>query len=514
MKRSFLFSLTVLLTGVLLCGCTGKPDVSEKMRILRGEGFENTMEPTKITSVCKGWKPAENGNPISPDIFCADPTAVEYEGRLYVYGTNDHQQLTEGKTGSNTYEAIKSLVMFSTADMVNWTYHGTIDVGSTAPWILSSWAPSVVARQEADGLTHFYLYFSNNGTGVGVITATDPLGPWSDPLGRPLIHAGMQGLYGVPNPFDPGVCLDAKGRGWLTFGGGRAPDGTDAMPHTARIVQLGEDMLSFAGNFREIPAPYFYEASELNIIGDTFVYTYNSNWEPRTEWSIPDAAPPTRCAMCYMTTKTPLDPDSWVYRKDYFANPGDLGYPDSNHHTHLQKYCGLWFLMYHTLQRETGTGISGGYRSICVMPFEVDEETPALSDAKAADAGVPQLFPLDPYVTHPAHELVSSAGIRYLTDEAGLVTGIAAEEAGAWVSVRGADFGRFGAGGFAAEVQGSGTLEIRLDRIDSKPVGAIAFDTETPQQIAGELQKGIRSMHTVYLVLSDPDASLLNWRFV
>ena len=34
----------------------------------------------------------QNRNPISTNIFCADPTAVEYEGRLYVYGTNDTEQ--------------------------------------------------------------------------------------------------------------------------------------------------------------------------------------------------------------------------------------------------------------------------------------------------------------------------------------------------------------------------------------------------------------------------------------
>ena len=127
-------------------------------------------------------------NPISSQVFCADPTAVEYNGRLYVFGTNDQQQCDETNPDkNNTYEKIKSLVVFSTDDMINWEWHGTINVGEIAPWIRNSWAPSVTSRVEEDGLTHFYLYFSNNGTGVGVITATDPTGPWSDPLGKPLI---------------------------------------------------------------------------------------------------------------------------------------------------------------------------------------------------------------------------------------------------------------------------------------------------------------------------------------
>ena len=38
------------------------------------------------------YKPVGEANPISPCVFCADPTAIDYKGRLYVYGTNDTQQ--------------------------------------------------------------------------------------------------------------------------------------------------------------------------------------------------------------------------------------------------------------------------------------------------------------------------------------------------------------------------------------------------------------------------------------
>ena len=58
------------------------------------------------------YKGTSNVNPISSCVFCADPTAIDYKGRLYVYGTNDHQQfIKNGKTGSNGYGNIKSLVV-------------------------------------------------------------------------------------------------------------------------------------------------------------------------------------------------------------------------------------------------------------------------------------------------------------------------------------------------------------------------------------------------------------------
>ena len=118
------------------------------------------------------------GNPLLDHRFTADPTAVEYNGRLYVYATNDQQQFDESAAGTgNSYEKIKTITMMSTADMVNWTYHGEIPVGDIAPWIYNSWAPSVISRVEADGQTHFYMYFANNGLGTGVLTATSPVGP-------------------------------------------------------------------------------------------------------------------------------------------------------------------------------------------------------------------------------------------------------------------------------------------------------------------------------------------------
>lgn len=104
-----------------------------------------TISADKIST--ENYKDTRFNNPISPDFFCADPTAVEYNGRLYVYGTNDHQQFEiAGPDKDNTYEKIKSLLVFSTDDMVNWTYHGEINVGEIAPWITASWAPSIVSR--------------------------------------------------------------------------------------------------------------------------------------------------------------------------------------------------------------------------------------------------------------------------------------------------------------------------------------------------------------------------------
>src|SRR5690606_30999215 len=121
---------------------------------------------------------SDNANPLLDFIFTADPTAVEYDGRIYVYATNDHQQYEHvGKDGKNSYEHIRTLVVMSSDDMVNWTCHGLINTAELAPWTQNSWAPSSTSRVEADGKTHFYLYFSNSGIGSAVLTSTSPVGP-------------------------------------------------------------------------------------------------------------------------------------------------------------------------------------------------------------------------------------------------------------------------------------------------------------------------------------------------
>lgn len=510
MKQGFLFAAAALC--LLLGGCA-PPDITEQINALRAEEFMETLEQHETISAVSAGCKADAGNPISPDVFCADPTCVEYNGRLYVYGTNDTQQYREGTTGSNTYEAIRSLVVFSTSDMVNWTYHGTIPVGEIAPWIIASWAPSVCARQEADGMTHFYLYFSNSGAGVGVLTANDPLGPWSDPLGAPLVSSGMRGLGGVPNPFDPGVCIDGNGTGWLTFGGGVTANGNNYLPHSVRIVQLGDDMLSFASQFKEIPAPYFFEASELNIIGDTFVYTYNSNWAERLDWDYAGSTP-SRCSMCYMTTKTPLVPSSWEYRGDYLANPGDFGYPDSNNHTHLHKFQGQYYLFYHTLQLEKTLGIKGGYRSLCVIPLAVDEEAVSYADGQMNDTGAAQIHALDPFVQHEGAENADHAGVSYALSEDGLVYGVRSDAAGAWAAVRGADLGHHAAGGVSAVVQGRGTIAVRLDAPDGETAASISFDCDVPQGVYARLAENVNGVHDLYFVFSGAEISLQSWQFI
>lgn len=496
--------LTAAATVITMCSC-GKADLSQ---IEMGEEAVKTTDcGVELTSVTSDYaKIKTTSNPLLSNIFCADPTAVEYDGRLYVYGTNDHQQYEAvGKDGSNTYEHIKSLVMLSTDDMVNWTYHGTIDVGEISPWIIASWAPSIVSRVEDDGKTHFYLYYSNSGWGMGVLTAESPLGPWSDPLGRSIIDGNTPGLNGCKNPFDPGAVIDDNGVGWLSFGGG-----TDS----ARIVRLGSDMISVDSEISEIPSPYHFEASELNYINGTYVYTYNNSWDSRLKWDIDGTEPSPACSMAYMTTKTPLDKSSWEYRDYYFRNPGEVGMEYGNNHTHLQKYAGKYYLFYHSLFPQQSLGTKGGFRSLCVNEASVDESTVTLEKVKADKLGVEQLKPLDPYKLNQAETSFSVASVKYNVKDGGNLTAYAdtAEKVGAVIRVKGVDFSS-GASAFAAKVSGKGKIIVYADTLEDKSCCTVEFDSKDMTVVYSKLNDQLKGTHDIYFVLSN-GMEFDEWQFL
>lgn len=472
---------------------------------IKSEGGDTVPSDYRSYALFKANK--EQNNPLITNIFCADPTAVEYNGRLYVYGTNDNQQYLEKGSASNTYERIKSFVIISTDDMVNWRYEGEINTSEIAPWIYASWAPSIVSREEADGLTHFYLYFSNSGAGVGVLTATDPAGPWSDPLGKPLIDAKMDGLENCPSPFDPGVCIDSDGTGWLSFGGGVAANGSSFMPGSARICRLGSDMISIDSEFAEIPAPYFFEASELNYINDTFVYTYNTSWDGRDEWydSYGTEAPPA-CSMCYMTSKTPLDSTSWDYKDFYLKNPGELGMEYSNNHSHLEKYEGKYYVFFHTLLLQKARRITQGFRSLSSFEVQVDEDNVIISECEASASGTEQIKNVDAYS-------INQANTSWLTD-----CGYICEnndiyvrcDGNSVIGIKGVDFKK-GSGACAVKVKGKGTIELRLDSFDEEPAAVISFDCADWSAVYDEVS--VKGVHDVFFVMSGA-FDFDEWQFV
>ena len=484
----------------------------------------------------KPYKAVAAGNPISPCVFCADPTALVYDGRLYVYGTNDHQQfLVNNKSGSNGYGNIKSLVVFSTDDMMNWTFHGTIDVGTVCgSWCGQSWAPSAVWREGVNGKPEFFIYFANGGGSVGVIKGSSPIGPFTSPLNKALITHGMPGVDPCNWVFDPGVVIDDNGTGWIAFGGGDPQStGSDLMPGNSRIAKLKKSMIALDGSAVNLPAPYLFEASELNVMNGKLVYTYNTSWSGRNAWSSyakrGSNAAPSSCSMCYMVTDDPLNPDAWEYRGEYFANPGSFGFGYGNNHTHLQQYEGDYYLFYHSmvLEQTMNTGASG-FRSIGVNKATVNEKTQRISKVTATQSGVPGIRNLNPFVQQQAETMSTAGGVSYedfsnistptavnkLGNDASKTLQVRMAE-GAWTMVRKADFGDDGVSSFTVRARGTGVLEIRLNSLTAKAAARLEFSSSTYKNHTIEIDTtAFTGVRNIYFVFTEATNVLFDsWQF-
>ncbi len=480
-----------------------------------------TPGPEDITSP----KKAGNGNPVNPYQYIADPTSVEYNGRLYVYGTCDQQQFdyTKGLV-SNNYSKITSLVCMSTDDMSNWTNHGTIDVKAAAPWISRAWAPSIISRTEDDGLTHFYMYFTNGGGGIGVLTSTSPVGPWTDPLGKALIDGSTAGVGTISSIIDPGAAINPNtGEAYLAFGGGDIlSTGSSLYPGNARIVKLNDDLISFeTSNIATISAPCHFEANELNFIGKQWVLSYCTRWtiaENWSEYSTKDA--PTPCSIIWLTSTDPLT-DNWTYKGELLPNPGRLGYPFGNNHSHLQQFGSQYYMLYHTQWLENKKGYGGGYRNLQLnsMGVRVVKNQPyinALSASTATIEGVSQLsgVRVNPYVEQQAEMMNNGAGITIENTSTSGNTLVAMPN-GAWTSVYGLNYSieSENAKSVSINASGTGTVEVRK-AIDEEPIATIDVAGSTFEDYSADLTEELTGIvNNIYFVCTSGDINIDSWKF-
>ena len=400
-----------------------------------------------VTASTSFKKDGEN-NPLITQRFGADPGWMVYDGRLYVYTTNDAFEYdSNGNMKENSYD-VGTINCMSSADLVNWTDHGAIPVagrngrtqGGVAAWASCSWAPDA-CHKTINGKEKFFLYFANNGSGIGVLTADSPTGPWTDPIGKELISRSTPNCSNITWLFDPGVYYDEEtGKGYLAFGGG-VPDGKSADPGTARIVELGADMTSIVGTPTTLNPPYLFEDSSLIKINGTWVYSFCHNW------SVPAGQKFNSADIGYMTASNPLGP--YTYQGPVFRNTGAQGLDrgGNNHHS-IVEFKGKYYVLYHTRQLELRMGVNGGsgfnYRSPSISEATVNGTSITCT---GSHAGVSQLEALNPYETVQAETMSNqSQGITVNGLSDTTVTGTK----GSWLKVSGANF-----------TQGAKTLTVK-----------------------------------------------------
>ena len=463
-------------------------------------------------------------NPLIDYDFGADPFALEYNGRVYVYMTADQFEYDQnGNIIDNTYSKINSLHVISSADLVNWTDHGFIPVAGpngVAKWANNSWAPAIAYKQ-IDGQDKFFLYFCNGGGGIGVLEGDSPVGPFTDPLGHALIDGSTPGTQGVPWIFDPAVMVDDDGTGYLVFGGG-IPAGQDLNPKSARIVRLGDDMISLDCEPVMIDAPCMFEDGGIHKANGKYYYTYCSNFSGNHSAV---EGYPGYGIICYMVSDDPMGP--YEYCGEILQNPSTyFGVGGNNHHA-IFNFKGTSYIVYHAQTLGQAMGIEKGYRSTHINEVEYYADG-RIVPIQADREGISQLETMSPYQLTAGETIAWQAGIKVeACDQPGqglsevnnrTVTDI---QNGDWIAVAGLDFGDKGAASFTASIaaQAGGAVELRVDSPDGTVVGTLTVPAGdgTYQTLTCDVT-GLTGVHNLFMVFTGDDQaenlmSLDTWQF-
>jgi arabinoxylan arabinofuranohydrolase len=435
--------------------------------------------------------------PIMSQHYAADPTAVEWDGRLYVYCSNDEEN------GEGTGYIMDSIVCFSTDDLKNWTDHGVVfDADELSSWYSgTAWAPCIVKNQN-----QLYLYFGDAYWGIGVVKSSSPTGPFTAPKNALVVKRSTLpgGTPGADSTwlFDPGVFVDEDGTPYLYFGGGGG--------NQARYIQLDTNMYDAVGSAVPINFPDFYEASHMHKYNGTYYYSYADNYD--SDYTEPPPTPGSHIA--YRTSSSPTGP--FTYQGSALGPPPS-NYGNNNHHTFFT-YQGQWYCVYHNRYQAGIDGVSTTeHRNICLDRLYYNPDGTIQPIVHTQD-GLTQLKNLDPFTRVEGETIAQQSGIKtQVCSEGGMnVTSISN---GDWIRVRGVNFGT-GAGSFQARVAGAavgGSIELRLDTLNGALLGTCAVPNTGGMQTwvtASCNVSGASGIHDLYLKFTGSgsgDLFNLNW---
>ncbi|MBG0561401.1 family 43 glycosylhydrolase [Actinoplanes sp. NEAU-A11] len=269
-------------------------------------------------------------SPVVKGLY-ADPNIAYLNGRYYLYPTTD---------GYNGWSGAR-FKAFSSTDLVNWTDHGTIlDLGPQISWADDrAWAPTIAYRDN-----RYYFYFSA-ATSIGVATSSSPTGPFTDPLGRPLVPAGFRSGQMI----DPHVFTDTDGRSYLYWGNG-----------SAYAVPLNADMISFdAGQVRTFSLPNFREAPFVFKRGTTYYLTYSVDDTGSENYHVE-----------YATGASPYGP--WTHRGTILAKNLSLGIKGPAHQSVVKAPdSDAWYIAYHRFAIPAGNGTN---REVTIDPLRFNAD--------------------------------------------------------------------------------------------------------------------------------------------
>lgn len=492
-----------------------------------GEMEKDYMSEFGHFTITQGYKGLDDTNPLITQRFGADPYALVYEDRVYIYMTADtFENNAAGNPKENTYSLIDKINVISTDDMINFTDHGSIKAAGSqgsAKWARNSWAPAA-AWKEIDGIPQFFLYFADAGGGIGVLQADSPVGPFYDPLGEALISRNTPNCEDVLWLFDPAVLMDDDGRAYIYFGGG-VPEGQIANPGTGRVAELGEDMISIVGKPQTLDVPYLFEDSGIHKACGKYYYTYCTNWQ------VDDAGTEEygfhSGEIASMVSDSPMGP--FVFKEVILKNPGSVfGLGGNNHHC-VFNFQGDWYITYHTRVLEKSMGIEKGYRSTHIDQFSMEEDG-TIGIITQTRTGRKQLKHVDAYAENRAVNFAVMGGVDTvaadsIANDCGSGNMALGDiQSGDFLKIAGVDFGSTTPSSFCATVrnttstQAEGVIQISIDGFDGEVLGYLPISDvpagENFTELATQLTGKAEGVHDMFFVFSGEGYEIEKWQFL
>jgi len=211
------------------------------------------------------------GNPIITTKYTADPSAIVYGDKVYLY--TGHDEAPPGKEGYMMNEWL----CFSSTDMVTWTEHASpLKVKDFAWAKADAWASQVIER---NGKFYWYAAVEHatvQGKAIAVAVAEKPEGPFKDARGAALITNDMTSAESkmMWDDIDPSVIID-NGQAYLFWGNKKC-----------YYAKLKENMTELDGPIQTIDLPNFTEAPWIHKRGDWYYLSYASQFPEKISYAI------------------------------------------------------------------------------------------------------------------------------------------------------------------------------------------------------------------------------------
>lgn len=200
------------------------------------------------------------GNPIITHKYTADPAALVYNDKVYLYTGHDQCRHPENRYVMNEW------LVFSSPDLINWTEHPVPLRPTDFKWAKgSAWASQVIER---NGKFYWYVtvdHGSIHGKAIGIAVADNPLGPFKDAIGSALITNDMTTEYTNISweDIDPTVWIDNDGQAYLFWGNTQC-----------YYIKLKENMIEADGPIVPVHLPDFTEAPWIHKRGEWYYLSY------------------------------------------------------------------------------------------------------------------------------------------------------------------------------------------------------------------------------------------------